>query len=274
MKPLKWTRFWTEFFGEFFAVSFVGAVAEDDAFEGLLHAGEGLDQNVHSFAADDLAGVDDEVAVAEIAPNGGVARTGDGGMNFDAFAGETVFEEFVAHESGDDAHAVEGAVNFDFANFVAVTDEFYWEGAGVIAGDAGAAAEDAKGRSGAGANFSGEDAVFITAHAVDVVVVDHARDRDPGGGDSFEDVEVGRFVNEEGVGLEGVDLMIEFARVEWLAEFENFIPAGFVFAGGRAVEDADFMAAGGEFGSGDVHVCFRAGEGSEAFVDVEDIHPR
>src|SRR5207253_8501388 len=97
-------------------------------------------------------------------------------MNFDAVGRETVFQKFVAHEGGDDAHAIEALVDFDFAKFIAQADEFYWKFAAVIAGDKSAAAEDAQCRGCARTNLSREDSVFVTAHAVDVVIVNHAGD--------------------------------------------------------------------------------------------------
>lgn len=176
-----------EFLGELFAVGSMAAFAEDDALELRFEEGEGFEEDIDAFAADDLAGVNDEVAIAEIAAEMRIAGAGDGRVNFDFVWVEAVLEEFGAHEIGDDDHAIEFLVEGNFAFFGGEADVFEGEAFAVIARDKCAAAVEAVGGGGAGADLSRAVEILVAAHAVDVVVVDHADEWDAGIDEGFED---------------------------------------------------------------------------------------
>lgn len=132
-----------ELAAEFFAIGPVIAVAENDAFKFRLHAGERFEQDVHTFATDDLTGVEDEIAIAEGAAQMGISHAGRGRMEFDAGGIEAVAEEFIAHVFGDHRHAMKAAIESDLAFLGAVADPFEREAAAVVFNDTGTAADDA-----------------------------------------------------------------------------------------------------------------------------------
>ena len=66
----------------------------------------------------------------------------------------------------------------------------------------------------------------------------------------------------------------EAAFAERRAKGKRGLPAGFIFAGGRPVQNADVMAALAEFGGGDMSVGFRAGERAKPFVNIKQFHFR
>ena len=96
-------------------------------------------------------------------------------------------------------------VEGDLAFFVRVADPFEGEAGVVVFDDAGETAEDAVEGSGACADLAVEVIVFVAAHAVDVMVVDHADEGGAGVEECGDDVEVRHFVDEDGVRLEGVE---------------------------------------------------------------------
>jgi hypothetical protein len=53
---------------------------------------------------------------------------------------------------------------------------------------------------------------------------------------------------------------------------EDLPPAIFIFSRARSVQDSDVVTALTELLSGDEGIGFRPGEGSEAFVHVEEFH--
>lgn len=106
--------------------------------------------------------------------------------------------------------------------------------------------------------------------------MDHAHERDIGVNESFDDIELGEFMDINGIGVElrqGLPGDVGWAwGIEWEAIRERLVPFFFILAGGRSMDDSDGMATVLEGGGGDDGVGFGAGEGAIAFVDIEESH--
>ena len=98
-------------------------------------------------------------------------------MNFDFVGLEAVAQQFFLHELRGHHQGVKFLIELQFFELIRIADPFERQQWVMIAGDKSAAREDTKRRSRAGANVPGENVVFVAPHAIEIVIVHHARDR-------------------------------------------------------------------------------------------------
>src|SRR5262249_36897752 len=113
-----------ELFREGLAVFAVIAVTQNDAFKGSLQKRQTFQQDVNSFSANDLPGINNQISTREIATQVWIARSRHWGVNLDALWKEAVLHQFALHELRYRDHAVETLVQRDFALLVRVTHVF------------------------------------------------------------------------------------------------------------------------------------------------------
>src|SRR5206468_1845654 len=111
-----------ELVGQPLAERFVITLAEDEALERHPQPRERFQQYIHAFAANDLARIDDQVAVAERAAGRSIRRTRHGGMDFDFSSREAVAQEFLLHVVAGHQQAMKTPVKLDFLFLGRITD--------------------------------------------------------------------------------------------------------------------------------------------------------
>lgn len=252
------------------------SIAENNALEWNRETREGFEQNIDPLSANDLPGIDDEIPVAEIAAEIWVAHARNRWMNLDLFGRESVSQQLVFHILSDDDHAIELFVQEYFSLLIGVADQFEWKPFAAISFEESAASEDAKRARGARADFSSKIMIFVAAHAVNVVVVNHPNQRNPGTNQSADDIEVGHFMHVNEVWLENFKSCFDSHGIAFLIEGKamrkSFFPGGLRTPGGRPVDDADGVSAVSEFFRSDMGVGFRTSHCAETIVYKQKFH--
>ena len=121
------------------------AIPQNDALKLHVEQCQGFQQHIHAFAANDLAGVDDEVAVAKMTAQVRIAHARHGGVDFNALGVEAVLYQFIAHVGGDHHHAFEFLIEGDLPFLFGVTHPFEGKPAAGVFHHGGQAREDAVG---------------------------------------------------------------------------------------------------------------------------------
>src|SRR5260221_652409 len=170
-------------------------VPQNNAFKRHFDLCQCIEQDVDSFSADDLAGEKDEVALAEGADLSFSAPAANRHMDLNPLRIESVAEQFVLGILGINDEALATLIEANFFSFSLITDPFYGKTSGVVPGHECEAREDAIKGSGAGTGDAGEVIVFISAHAVHPVIVDHAHEWQPGVEQGLHDLEIIQVMN-------------------------------------------------------------------------------
>ena len=112
--------------------------------------------------------------------------------------------------------------------------------------------------------------IFVAAHAIDVVIVDHSDQRQTGINQRLNDSQIGDFVDVNCSWLKSLQSGFDRAASEAVGQretfAENFAPGSFRFSGSRAVENPDHMAAMFQFRSGQVRIDLCACHCSESLM--------
>ena len=193
-------------------------------------------------------------------------------MDADTGRIESVPTQFVAHVGGDHDHAAEAAVERDVALALGKARPLHGQSAPAVAGQAGQAREDAPPARRPRADAAGEEVVFVTAHAVDVVVVHHADARPPGFEQRLDNRQIGHLVDIDHVGPEGLDRPARYARRVLPFQAPAFRKGGvpFLLAGpGRgSVQQPDDMPPPSQFLGRDLGIGFGTRQGAKTLMDV------
>ncbi len=137
-----------------FAPGAVMAIADDHAFETSVHQREAAEQDVHALSPNQLAGVNDAVAVIEGAFLRERRRHRHGRMRLDSVGLKSVSQQLVAHVMSGDDHAFKPSVKIDLAELVRVAHPTNRQGGTPVARQCGAAAKHAEQGGGPGANMA------------------------------------------------------------------------------------------------------------------------
>src|ERR1700679_3058347 len=160
----------------------MGTIADDDALEWRVDPRERLQQDIDTLSADNLARVDDEIALAEGCGVGGGGGPGYRSVNLDLGGREAILKEFGAHEVASHDMALESAVERDFPALGPVAYPLQRQAACRSPADRCPAGEDAV-QGGCAATYpAAEDVVLVAAHAAEVMVVNHPDDGAPAPG--------------------------------------------------------------------------------------------
>src|SRR6266516_6538465 len=89
------------------------AIAEHHTFKRHADASERFEQNVHAFTAHDLAGIDDEVPVAERAAESGIAVGRYRHAQFNLLRRKAIPHQFSPHVAGIDDEPMELPIELD-----------------------------------------------------------------------------------------------------------------------------------------------------------------
>ena len=76
----------------------VTALAENETFKGNANLGQCLEEHVHTFATDDLADIEEEVAIAEGALSGDFTSSRDRRVNLDSMPA-SLFIDLVSRQT-------------------------------------------------------------------------------------------------------------------------------------------------------------------------------
>ena len=253
------------------------AVAENQAFEGAFHPGQGLEQHVHTLAARMIWPAN---TMPLRSPKELVwGRSDPGrhrGVGLDALGRKAVAEQFVPHVAGSDDQPVEATVEPDLPPLGAVVDPTDGPARSMIARHRGAAGKKAERGGGPGADPAAQGIVFVSPHTVHVVVVNHPDHRDGTIGKGGNDVQIHHLVQEHRVGTEipgGLGhLGAGVARRELDRRSEGLAPDVFGPAGAAAVEEGDGVSPALQFGRGGRGVGLSPAEGPQVLMNIKQSH--
>ena len=100
------------------------AVAEHHTFKRRAHPGERFEQNVHALAAHDLAGINDEVPVAERAEKSRIAVGRHRHVQFNLLRRKAIPHQYSPHVAGIDDEPMELPIELDLLFLRRVADPF------------------------------------------------------------------------------------------------------------------------------------------------------
>ena len=150
-------------------------------------------------------------------------------MNFDQRLRESIVREFHLHELRRNDEPLKASIQREFPLLRAVANPFYRESAGRRPRDGTAAREHAEWGRGARANLAVERVVFVTSHAIEIVIVNHPHDGRPGVGERGKHLQVRELVEKNHLRAELAERESEHARVtsagQWKAFQKDFVPS-------------------------------------------------